>query len=545
MDIDQLLERQENMEAKRGNWESLWETVAQLVLPRADDFKSKHSPGVQRNQRQYDAFPMGALEKFAAAIEAGTMPRQTIWHRLTTGDEELDDVHEVQLYLEAMNGLLWRTRYSPMGNFASQAHEKRISLGAFGTGAMLVEARQGGGIKYKSIHLAELFIEENTEGLVDTVHRKFELTVRQAVQLFGKNTPQRVLAKYNNNKFSEMVEFIHCVMPRDDFEYGRMDHKGMPFAGYYFYCDGKEMVREEGFRSQPYITSRYTKSTREIYGRSPAIMLLPDISMLNEMRRTTIEAANMAVDKPVLMHDDISEFDLTPGARNPGTLDDNGRPLAMPWDSNSRVDIGMDMIRDTRSQIDDGFLGVYFRVLLENPNMTATQAMLIAQQQGQMTSPAVGRLQTEWLGPMIRRESAILTAQGKTPEVPMALQEHMMETGRSLEITYESPMTRSATAEESVGILRTFETLAPMAQIDPTVYDEFDTRAVARIVAKVNGVPAKALKSKEALAAMDQAKSQQAEQQQMLEAAPVAAQTAKTIMEAQQMAQASPGQTGR
>ena len=106
-------------------------------------------------------------------------------------------------------------------------------------------------------------------------------------------------------------------------------------------------------------------------------------------------------------------------------------------------------------------------------------------------------------------------------------------------------MTRSATAEESVGILRTFETLAPMAQIDPTVYDEFDTRAVARIVAKVNGVPAKALKSKEALAAMDQAKSQQAAQQQMLEAAPVAAQTAKTIMEAQQMSQASPGQIGR
>lgn len=165
------------MEARRSNWETLWESVAKLVLPRGDDFRKKHSPGAQRNQHQYDAYPMAALDKFAAAIEAGTMPRQTYWHRMTTGDEELDSQHEVKLYLEQLNRVLWKERYSPYGNFASQAHEVRISLGAFGTGGMLIESRAGGGIKYRAIHISELYLDENSEGVIDTIHRKFLLSV--------------------------------------------------------------------------------------------------------------------------------------------------------------------------------------------------------------------------------------------------------------------------------------------------------------------------------------------------------------------------------
>lgn len=527
MDIERVLSRQEGMESRRASWEGLWESVAKLVLPRSDDFRSKHSPGSQRNQHQYDAFPMAALDKFAAAIEAGTMPRQTYWHRMSTGDTDLDSDHEVKQYLEQLNNIIWRERYSPLGNFASQAHEVRISLGAFGTGALLVEPRSGGGLKYRSIHLSELYIEENAEGIIDTVHRKFSLSARQAIQMFGAATPTKIIDKYNSGKRHEPFEFIHVVQPKDD------TSMGFPTEGYYVFEKTFVGDKPEKFRSNPYIVSRYAVSTREMYGRSPAIMLLPDISMLNEMRRTVIEAANMVVDKPVLMHDDISEFDLTPGARNPGTLDDNGNPLARPWDTNPRVDIGMEMIADTRAQIDDGFLGVYFRVLLENPNMTATQAMLIAQQQGQMTAPTVGRLQTEWLGPMLRRESSILFQQGKLPQMPRILAERK----KPMDIIYETPMTRQAKNEEGVGLLRAFEALAGPAQVDPGVFDRFDFDEVAKIVAEVNGVPTKALKSPDRMAAERQQKEMERSLGQVVQAAPGVAGAVKTMAEAEQISQ--------
>lgn len=533
-----IMNTQSELESARGNWESMWENVARLVLPRTDDFRSKHSPGTQRNQHQYDAFPMAALSKFAAVMEAGLMPRTATWHKLTSGDEDLDELHDVRLYLDELNQTLWDTRYSPRANFASQAHEVRLSQGAFGTGCMLVEPRKGGGVSYKSIHLSEIFIQENWEGVIDTVHRKFMLTARQAVQTFGAETPQRILDKYNSGKHGERFEFIHAVMPREDVDRSRLDGAGLPFVGYYLFCDGREIVREEGFHEQPYIVSRYEVSSREVYGRSPAIKLLPDISMLQEMRRTTIEAANMAVDPPVLLPDDVmSEFDLTPGARNYGAADDQGRALAHPWNPQVNLPIGLEMIADTRDQIDDAFFGATFRVLLENPQMTATQALLIAQQQGQMTAPVIGRLQSEWLGPLIRRESGILFRQGRHPDMPEAIRERLQSTGESLKIDYVSPMTRAARSEEAIGVLRTFETLAPIAQIDPTVYQQFDTQEVARIVADVNGVPASALKSPEQ---MEQEQQQEQAQQalgQVLQAAPVAADTAKTLAEAQAASQ--------
>ena len=540
MDAESLMRRHDALVARRANWDNLWERVARLVLPRLDDFHKRRSPGEERNLQQYDAFPMGALDKFAAAIEAGLMPRTTMWHHLITGDPAVDADVSAKAYMEELNNRLWDVRYSPQSNFASQAHEKRISLGAFGTGAMLVEPNEKGGIRYRTIHLAEIYIDENLDGIVDKVHRAFEMTARQAVQTFREKTPDRIMKCFNAGKLGECFEFIHCVGPREDYEPGRLDAKGLPFVGYYLFRDGKEVVREDGYHEQPYIVTRYSSSPREVYGRSPAIQRLPDISMLNEMKRVTIDAANMAIDPPTLARDEVSEFDLAPGTHNPGTMDEAGRPMVMPWNSGTRPEITRELMMDTRNQIDDGFMGVYFRVLLENPNMTATQAMLVAQQQGQMTAPVIGRMQTEWLGPMLKRESGILFRQGKHPEMPQVLRDWMEENGRGLQVEYQSPMTRAARSEEAVSILRAFETLAPIAQIDPSVYEAFDTKAVARIVAEVNGVPAAAMKSPDVLQAEAEAKEAQAALGDVLAAAPIAAQTAKTLSDIQGGAQRPP-----
>lgn len=533
MDGEELIRLHEQLEAYRQPWERMWERVSQLVLPLANDFAG-HSRGQQRNLQQYDSFPMGALDKFAAAIEAGLTPRSAVWHKLMTGEDDLDTMHPVRVYLDTLNERIWKARYAPLSSFVGQSNEKRLQLGLFGTGCLLVEAGKRSAIRYQAISLSEIWIDVSHDGFVDVVHRKFQMTARQAVQRFGPKTPNKILERYNAGKVNEEFEFLHCVRPLETPEQGRS------IKGYYVCCDTKEIVEDELFWEMPYIVSRYAVATRERYGRSPATQRMPDISMLNEMKRTVIEAAAMTVDPPLMSHGDVSEFDLVPGARNPGTMDDNGRPMVQPF--NSRVDPGItrELMADVRDQIDDGFLGLYFRVLLENPNMTATQAMLIAQQQGQMTTPVIGRLQAEWLGPMIRRESGILFRAGKHPEMPPELREWLAEERKPLSIEYDSPLTRAARSEEAVSMLRAFEGLAPMAQIDPTVFDVVDTKEAARLFMEVNGVPAKAIRSREDVEAIDAQKDQQAQLGQVLEAAPVAAQTAKTLAEAGKIAGSSP-----
>lgn len=531
--LEEILARQTEMENRRSNWETVWERVSKLVLPRTSGFKTRNTPGESLSEQQYDAFPMAALDKFAAAIEAGLMPRGNLWHKLTTGDDEMDNRHDVKIYLEALNNLLWEQRARPRANFATQAHEARLGLGLLGTMGLMVLPDERGGIRYRNIHLAELFIAEDNFGFVDTVHRRFELTARQAVQTFGKDTPAKIIDKYNQGKFGESFCFIQAVMPREDYERGRLDDQGKPYQGVYICEETKEVVRDEGYYENPYVVSRYATGPREIYGRSPCIQLLPDISMLQEMRRTTIDAAAMAVDPPTLEHDDVSEYDLMPGGRNPGTLDDNGRPRVVAFNSGVQVNLGLDMIQDTRAQIDDGLMGAYFRVLLDNPNMTATQAMLLAQQQGQMTAPVIGRQQSEWLGPMLRRESAILKRQGKHPDMPPALAEYLVAENKSLEIDYVSPLTRAIRSEDAAGIMQAFEMLSPWAQIDPKVFSGIDLNEVRRRIVDATGAPASILKDPEQLEQEEQAEQQQAQMGQLLQAAPLAADAAKKMAEAQ------------
>jgi len=288
---------------------------------------------------------------------------------------------------------------------------------------------------------------------------------------------------------------------------------------------------------------RHTLSQGEDYGRGPGTMLAPDIRMLNEMRRDVIEAANMAVDPPTLLHADniLGEFRLQPGSRNYGGVDDNGRQMAIPYQNGADPRITQEMVQDVRTQIDDAMLGGVFRVLQENPNMKATTAALLAQQQGQMTAPAVGRGQTEYLDPMMRRESGILKRQGLHPEWSPKLINALREMRQTLQVQYDSPLTRAARSGEGVGIMQTLEALAPWGQIvGPEVFADFNPRKVAQVLADVNGAPASVMFTNEEREAQEEQAAQQAALQSAVDIAPVAAETAKTIADMGASAQSVP-----
>jgi len=546
MDLESILRRQSRMEAERGNFENLWEEVGQRLFPQKDDFKTKYSPGIQRNSRQYDSFPQLALGRFAAAMESGLTPRTVKWHNLSTGDPQLDDDDEVRLYLEALNEILWRNRYLPRNNFASQNHETLISGGAFGTGVMFIEENPLGGTRYLAPHLSQIFLSQNAGGMIDTVHRKFEITARNVIKVFNRDddkVPEKAMKAMEDGQPDMKMEVLHVVMPNEEYDPAMLDRQGKPFSDLYVDMRTKEIIRKDGYHEFPYAIDRHVVSPNEVFGRGPGTMLLPDIKMLNEMKRTDIEARQMAVDPPLLLHDDgiLGEFRLMPGARNYGAVDDQGRQLAHPFQNGAQLQESMVGIQDVRSQIDDAFLGVYFRVLLENPSMTATQALLIAQQQGQMTAPVVGRKQTEYLGPMIKRESGILFRQGRHPPVPQRIADALAERGEPLSIEYDSPMTRAAQAEEGIALQRSLEGLAPWAQIvGPEVYAKFNPEKVSEIICRVNGVPQEALYTDAEMEAIEEQKAAQQAIQLALQAAPVAAQAAQAMEQGQREAGVSP-----
>jgi hypothetical protein len=322
-------------------------------------------------------------------------------------------------------------------------------------------------------------------------------------------------------------EFLHCVKPNDERNPRRRDYRGMPYISYYVALDERTLLQEGGYSSFPYSISRYVTAPKEVYGRSPAMTVLPDIKMINEMSKTVIRAAHKIVDPPLLLQEDgvLQAFNTRPGALNYGGVDDQGRQVVQALQTNARVDIGMDMMEQRRRVINDAFLITLFQILVETPNMTATEAMLRAQEKGALLAPTMGRQQSEMLGPLIERELDILGRSGILPPMPEAL----LERGGEVDIEYVSPLNRSQRAEEGVAILRTLESVIPLAQLDPSVMMIFKADEIARQLADINGVPAKILRSPEEMQAMMEEQRQQAETQALLQAAPIAANSAKTL----------------
>ena len=537
---DDIIRRQEKMATDRSIFDQHWREIAERILPRSDHFRVNRNPGDKHTEKVFDATASLALDRFAAAMESMLTPRTQRWHKLKVSDPVLNEDPEVRRYLDDVTQILFSVRYSPKANFASQAHESYISLGAFGTGGMFIDDLIGHGIRYRSIHLSELYIAENHQGAVDTVHRKFSLTARQAVQKFDKKLlPEKITAAAEKSP-EQMFDFIHAVGPRDDFDTTKKNYLGMPWYSCYIAMDGRTILTEGGYRAMPYAVGRYVTGPKEVYGRSPAMTVLPDIKMLNEMSKTVMRAAHKIVDPPLLLQEDgaLQAFDLRPGALNYGGVNDQGQQVVHPLQTGARVDIGMDMMEQRRKVINDAFLVTLFQILVESPQMTATEAMLRAQEKGALLAPTMGRQQSEFLGPLIEREIDILAHAGVLPPMPDVLRRH----GGMVDVEYVSPLNKAQRADEGVAILNTLQAIAPLAQIDPSVMNIFNPEAMARELADINGVPFKVLRTKDEMDAMKAQASQAAQAQQLLAAAPVASGVVKDLAQVQSMTGAAPGQ---
>jgi hypothetical protein len=161
---------------------------------------------------------------------------------------------------------------------------------------------------------------------------------------------------------------------------------------------------------------------------------------------------------------------------------------------------------------------------------------MVAQRQGMLYAPMRGRQQSETRGPMVERELDLLAYAGQLPPMPPEL----METGGTIRIEYASPLNRMQRAQDGVGIINTISALTPLANVDPTVLMIFDPEKTARELAEINGVPDSVLRAPEEVAALKQQQAETAAMQNLVQAAPAAANVAKSLTGMAQQAANTP-----
>lgn len=536
VDVQFHVARLEGLRSDRTSFESQWEQVAEHLYPaQRNTFLSRGfmTPGLKNTENMFDATAAFAAQRFSAVLESLSTPQGSIWHRLVPSDKTLKRNRQVRQYLDDLNEMLFAYRYAPRANFVGQMQSVYNSIAGYGNGIVFVDAQEDQpGLRYKGIPLAEAYFVENHQGVVDTMYRVFKLTPGQVLNMFGDGTPPDVAALAaqpgSRDNSQNRPEILHVVTPRSDYDPRRVDGEGMPWQSCYIYMQMKSVLRESGYHTFPYGVSRYTQQLGEIYGRGPAQLLLPSIKLLNEQKKTHIKQGHRAVDPVLLAYDDgsIATFSMRAGALNVGGVNADGRALIHPLPVGN-VQLGEKNMEIERTLINDGFLLTLFQILVDTPQMTATEVLERAREKGMLIAPTAGRQQAELFGPMIEREIDVLGQQRLLPRPPPAL----LDSGGGYTIEYDSPMSRLQRAEKSAGFVRALDMASNYAKMtnDPAPLDWFNFDAAMPDILDINGAPVAWTETLEMVTSKRQQRAQQAQQAQMLQAAPALAAGAKIL----------------
>jgi len=524
------------MKAERSNFDSLYQEIAQKVAPEYGGFTDKNYQDKRPDRSLlFDSTAPSALEKLASALDDMLTPRNARWHKLETNDKKINDDRDFKIWASEVVDILFASRYSPRSNFASQIHECYKGLGGFGTTSLFVDKTKEGYLRYRSEHLAGVWIRENMHGYIDYAHREIEYTAEQAIDAFTKEAlPEEIIIAQEKSPARKFT-FVHCIKPNPEYDPMSKRTDRMKYKSVYISITGEKVVQEGGYRTFRMPTSRYTTMPRQLYGSSPAIRVLPDIKTLNEMEKTILQQGQKSVNPVLLAAKDIllSQFALIPGSINYGAIGERGDQLVKEMPTGANFPLGLELSDRRREIINDAFLVNLFQILVETPTMTATEVLERAKEKGMLLAPTGGRQQSELLGGIIECEIDILDQMGKLPPKPQIL----IDSGADVSVLYTSPLNQAQRAGEGLAIQRTLESVTPLAQTKPEVLDRFNFDKITKELADINGLKAELMFSDDEMAEMNAQKAQSAEAEQLLNAAPVVANSAKAFAETQALAQ--------
>lgn len=513
-DVKTVLDRLETAKARRGVWEPHWQDLAGVMRPVRADFTASTVEGSRRTNEIYDSTPLIAVRGLASAIEGLVTPKTERWFHIKTGDPDLDEEDDVKEWLEDAENRMWRAMYAAPARFTKSFAEAYLDLATFGTAAVFVgESRDMQRLSFRALHLKNVFILLNSEGFVDTAFLLDRLTARQAAQRYGEEnlgekTREALTNDDQKDTREQRFEFVQAIFPREDRNPASRFSTDMPFASMDIDVRSEHKISEGGFEEFPLVVMRWDTAAGEDYGRSPGMLALPDSLTLNQMSKTLLKAGHMSVDPALFLPSDsmtsvprafpggISYFDGE-------ALNQSG--LRQPFfalESGKNMPLGLEMQNQLRGQIFAAFFKNVLELPTEGPQMSATEIIERKQEFVRTIGPVFGRLEADGPAPTVQRVFGIMARAGAFRDPPERIQ------GREPEFEYESPIERVRKSIEAHSARAALELVAPFGEIDPEVFDHFDTDEIAREGSRGVSMPSRWQRSQEDVAKRREARQQ-------------------------------------
>lgn len=494
--VTNWLDRWRSMTGLRQPWMQYWQELADVLLPTQAKFTTQRAQGAPLGEGIYDGTPRLALRDLATTLDGLLKPKTSNWFDVSVDDEDLSEQDDVKRWLEDVHERMWNAIYRKDARFIQRSGEVDLNLSCFGWGALWVEQnRNRDGILFRSFHNGQVSIGEGDDGIINAIAVEELLSPIQAKALYerAKKAPSgKVLERLRDGRKAtdRDMRFVQIVLPREDRLADGIDSKNMPFASALIDVESATLVSEQGYADFPAAVPRWETAPGEIYPRSPGMMALPDARTLQAMGKTILIGGQRAVDPPIWV---VNDSVFSPLRTFPGGVtvvdnsDSNGPPVgAFPVSSN--IPVGREMQQDYRTMVEAAFFKNVFRLPVEGPAMTAYEVAQRRQEFIRIMGPVFGRLETDYIGHVVERVFGIMERNLQFKQRPLALQ------NAKVTFRFQSPIQQARKQIEVAAMTQALQELAPLAQAQPGIFDNFDGDQIARDAPEWSGMPSRWLK---------------------------------------------------
>jgi hypothetical protein len=301
--VRELTEQGNRLFSKRRPLLSLWQTMAENFYPYRADFTTSRALGDEFASNLMTGRPVLAQRDLGNALSSMLRPRGVAWFHARTGDEAINNDATAKQWLDAKSDVMRRAMYDQHSGFVRATKQGDNDFVAFGQTVISVDPnRYLDGILYRNWHLKDVAWCENSELVIDTIHRNWQLEARALQKLFPDKVSGDVRKLARNEPYRE-IKCRHIIIPEDEYDLS-VEKKGrrnrLPFTSIYIDTEHDTILEEVPAKRLNYVIPRWVTVAGSQYAYSPStVVALPDARMLQQMTLTMLEAGQKAVDPPL------------------------------------------------------------------------------------------------------------------------------------------------------------------------------------------------------------------------------------------------------
>lgn len=481
------------------------EVIEQFVVPHRGEFfrpmQDEHEVRWRRREI-FDSTAVDSCETLAASVQAALTSSSVMWLFIGFRNEVLINNQKAMAWAEAVTKRIYESLQD--SNFDLESSEFYLDLCSFGTAVIFEEAesedpKKWEGIDFQAAPIRDCYFEVSHKNQIMRFYRRYQWNPLQIQDKFGDDTPQCVLDVIDNQDSNNIrFQVVFCVFSRYNKRHN-IDTNSMlaaserPFGWkWVLHKDGSQIGHEGGYYEQPAYIARWRKTTGSQMGYSPAHICLSDILTLNELTEETLESLGKAIDPSILTEERnlITDMDLGRGGLTVVTDIDKTKA----FESGARFDVGELRIDRLQESIQRAFR-IDKLQMKDSPAMTATEVQVRYELMQRLLGPTVGRLKSDFLDPLVNRTFKILFRAGQLPEIPQIV----IDEGGELDIQYIGPLPRAQRQEVVQATNQWLANTAGIYEIAPEIMDLPDFDMIARDTAQLSGLPAKYMKTDNAV----------------------------------------------